>query len=79
MSFLIMVVGIIVISALTMLTTQNFLKEYHVLATRVSRANRMYPVAKEDIETEAYYLVAGRQTTETTILLEEWEYLNEGI
>lgn len=79
MSFLIMVVGIMVISALTMLTTQNFLKEYHVLASRVSRANRMYPVAKEGIETEAYYLVAGRQTTETTVLLEEWEYLNEGI
>lgn len=79
MSFLLMVAGIIAISSFTMLTTQNFLSDYHVLAARVSRANRMYPVAKEKIGTEAYYLVAGRQTPETTPLLGDWTYLNDGI
>ncbi|MDO5141536.1 MAG: sensor histidine kinase [Eubacteriales bacterium] len=79
MSFLLMVTGIILISFLTMFTAHDHLNEYHVLAARASRANRMYPIAREVIGTEAYYLVAGRQTVKTTTLLDHWAYLDREI
>lgn len=79
LSFLLMLIGIAIISSLTILSTQNFLREYHVLAARVSIANGMYPVAKEYIGTEAYYLVAGRTTLQTTELERDWNKLNQSV
>ena len=51
LSFLIMLIGIGVISTMTIASTHGFLEEYHVLSARITSANHLSPVAREDIGT----------------------------
>lgn len=76
LSFLIMLIGIGVISTMTIASTHGFLEEYHVLSARITSANHLSPVAREDIGTEAYYLVVGRTTLQTTRLHDDGEMMD---
>lgn len=79
LSFLIMLIGIGVISTMTIASTHGFLEEYHVLSARITSANHLSPVAREDIGTEAYYLVVGRTTLQTTRLHDDWEMMDRSV
>ena len=67
-AFLLTVFGAILISITGIATTQYSLSQYHAIAAQVTLANRMVPLLREQIGTEAYYLVAGRQDPSTTLL-----------
>lgn len=67
-AFLLTVTGAILISVTGMATTQYSLSQYHAITAQVTLANRTVPLLREEIGTEAYYLVAGRNTPETTLL-----------
>lgn len=72
--FLVMVIGMAAINLTTVFSTQSFLREYHVIASRIATANSLVPIARELIGTEAYYVVAGRETLQTTML---FDYVTE--
>lgn len=69
-TFAVMAIGLVTVSLTTVLSTQDLLSEYHVIASRISLANRLVPITRDTIGTEAYYLVAGRETLKTTMLYE---------
>ena len=68
--FLITVISMLAINISTILSTQNFLREYHSVTLRISSANQLIPLMREQIADEAYYLVAGRETLQTTLLFD---------
>ena len=64
--FLVMLIGTGVINLSALTSTQRFLDDYHTIANRVVSANRLVPITMDTIESEAYYLVAGRKSVEIT-------------
>ena len=53
--------------------------EYHILAERVISANKLIPTVRDDVSLDAYYLVAGRRTLETTQLFHHMEEIRQGL
>lgn len=71
LAFLLTVSGAVLISVTGMAATQYSMSQYHAIAAQVTLANRVVPLLREGIGTEAYYLVAGRSTPETTLLWDD--------
>lgn len=59
--------------------SHHFLGEYHILAERVISANKLIPTVRDDVSLDAYYLVAGRRTLETTQLFHHMEEIRQGL
>lgn len=78
-AFLLTVIGAVLISITVTVSTQQFLSQYHAVASQVTLANRIVPLVREHIGTEAYYLVAGRKTPMTTLLNDDIKQLHQMI
>lgn len=70
--FTVILVGMLSINLLVIGLSHHFLGEYHILAERVISANKLIPTVRDDVSLDAYYLVAGRRTLETTQLSTTW-------
>lgn len=77
--FTVILVGMLSINLLVIGLSHHFLGEYHILAERVISANKLIPTVRDDVSLDAYYLVAGRRTLETTQLFHHMEEIRQGL
>ena len=75
--FTVTLVGMLSINLLVIGLSHHFLGEYHILAERVISANKLIPTVRDDVSLDAYYLVAGRRTLETTQLFHHMEEIRQ--
>ena len=77
--FALILAGMLSINLCVIALSHHLLGEYHVLTERVISANRLIPIARDDVGQDAYYLVAGRRTLETTQLFNHMSDIQQGL
>ena len=77
--FAVILVGMLSINLLVIGLSHHFLGEYHILTERVISANNLIPTARDEVSLDAYYLVAGRRTPETSQLFIHMEEIRQGL
>ncbi len=76
--FALILAGMLSINLLVITLSHHLLGEYHELTERVISANDLIPTIRDDVSLDAYYLVAGRRTLETTQLFNHITHIYQG-
>lgn len=77
--FAVILAGMLSINLCVIAVSHHYLEDYHVLTERVISANRLIPVIRDDVGQDAYYLVAGRRTLDTTQLFNHMTEIQTGL